>query len=137
MSYWPAFEVPSWKALAKNESYGSVRNSTFVPVAASNIGRIVAFNGVRAPSSNAPMTSLPPAWAALGLAATLLAGGVEAAGTDAAAAGVPVVAGPQAATTAPAAATPPTASPRRSRSLRVRYRDRMSSSLIASLLLSD
>src|SRR6266404_4490469 len=71
MSYWPAFEVPSWNALAKNESYGSVRNSTFVPVAASNIGRIVPLNGVSAPSSNAPMTSLPPAWAVLGLAAAM------------------------------------------------------------------
>src|SRR4051795_13317995 len=64
MSYWPAFDWPSWNAFAKNESYGSVRNSTFVPVAASNIGMIVALNGVRAPSSNAPMTSFPPAWAA-------------------------------------------------------------------------
>src|SRR3954468_7446194 len=74
MSYWPAFDWPSWNAFAKNESYGSVRNSTFVPVAASNIGMIVALNGVRAPSSKAPMTSLPPACAAaleLALGATL------------------------------------------------------------------
>src|SRR6266498_2025556 len=63
MSYWPAFDCPSWNALAKNESYGSVRNSTVVPVASWNIGRIVDLNGARAPSSNAPITSLPPAFA--------------------------------------------------------------------------
>src|SRR5437763_14440254 len=68
MSYWPAFDCPSWKALAKNESYGSVRNSTVVPVASWNIGRIFDLNGARAPSSNAPMTSFPPAFAAPGLA---------------------------------------------------------------------
>ena len=59
MSYCPAFDWPSWNALAKKESYGSVRNWTLVPVACSNIGRIVCLNGVSAPSSNAPMTSLP------------------------------------------------------------------------------
>src|SRR5258706_5404341 len=114
MSYWPAFDVPSWNALAKNESYGSVRNSTFVPVAAANIGRIVPLNGVSAPSSNAPMTSLPPAWAVLGLAAAVPAG-TEPAGVAAAEAGATeLAAGPHAANTAPAAAAPPTAIPRRS-----------------------
>ena len=46
MSYCPAFDWPSWNALAKKESYGSVRNSTWIPVAFSNIGRIVCLNGV-------------------------------------------------------------------------------------------
>src|SRR3954452_21476289 len=141
MSYWPAFDWPSWNAFAKNESYGSVRNSTFVPVAASNIGMIVALNGVRAPSSKAPMTSLPPACAAaleLALGATL--GGTTDPPADALAAGWAVddgeAAGPHAASTAPAAATPPTATPRRRRSRRVRYRFRMTSSLIAAVLPS-
>src|SRR3989442_6766536 len=107
MSYWPAFEVPSWNALAKNESYGSVRNSTFVPVAASNIGRIVPLNGVSAPSSNAPMTSLPPACAALGLAAAVPAGSQPAAVGGALAGGTQRSARPHAATTTPAAGPPP------------------------------
>ena len=64
MSYCPALDWPSWKAFAKNESYGSVRNWTLIPVAFSNIGRIFSLNGVSAPSSNAPITSLPPPLAA-------------------------------------------------------------------------
>src|SRR3954452_6326163 len=60
MSYWPALVWPSWKAFALNESYGSVRNCTWIPVAFSKSGMIVFLNGVRAPSSKAPITSLPP-----------------------------------------------------------------------------
>ena len=32
MSNWPDFEVPSWKAFEKNESYGSSRNWVLIPV---------------------------------------------------------------------------------------------------------
>src|ERR1700755_2042119 len=70
MSYCPAFDWPSWNALAKNESYGSVRNWTLVPVAFSNIGRIVSLHRVSAAASHAPMTRWPPPpAAALGAAA--------------------------------------------------------------------
>src|SRR4051812_38708530 len=101
---------------------------------------IVALNGASAPSSNAPMTSFPPACAALGATEAAPDADADAGGTDAAAvlaAGVPVApAGPHAASTAPAATAPPAATPSRRRSRRVRYRVRMSSSLIASLLLA-
>src|SRR5436309_4694053 len=126
MSYWPAFDCPSWNALAKNESYGSVRNSTVVPVASWNIGRIVDLNGARAPSSKAPITSLPPAFVAPAVAPAAVGPRVGAAEDPPA---------PQAASTALVAATPPMATPRRSTSRRVKWRDRTSSSLTGSLLL--
>ena len=140
MSYCPAFDCPSWKALAKNESYGSVRNSTFVPVAFWNMGMMVCLNGARAPSSNAPMTSLPPACAGLGLAAdAAVEGEADAAAADAG--GDEDAPAPHAARNAAAAPAPPMAAPRRSSSRRLNCRDRIwrtriSSSLIASLLLS-
>src|SRR6266850_3949854 len=110
MSYWPAFDVPSWNALAKNESYGSVRNCTLVPVAPSNSGMIF-LKTVMAPSSNAPMTSLPPACAALGLAAADAPAADAAADETGADDAAPP---PHAASTAPAAAVLPRAAPRRS-----------------------
>src|SRR5689334_4032462 len=131
MSYWPALDCPSWNALAKNESYGSVRNSTVVPVASWNIGRIVDLNGARAPSSKAPITSLPPAFVPGGATPGRTVGAPLAAPVG------PVVwpEAPHAARTALVAATPPIATPRRSTSRLVRYRDSTSSSLTGSALL--
>src|SRR5690242_1547372 len=107
MSYWPAFDCPSWNALAKSESYGSVRNSTVMPVACWNAGMIVPLNGTSAPSSNAPITSLPPVdGATLATPPPVEAAGADAA-LDAAADGDALA--PQAARNALDAATPPTA----------------------------
>src|SRR3954454_11156795 len=97
---------------------------------------IVPLNGVSAPSSNAPMTRLPPVEAAgLALAAADAEGAAEdAAATDGAVDGAPPV---HAARNALAPATPPIAAPRRSRSRRVMRRYRTLSSLTGSLLPTE